>query len=170
MVSAARHYLSVAPPGPNQCTNYVHYVFLRAGVEVEGAPRDMWERALELGTTHHRSRPSPGDIAFFDQTFDRNGKKYGIDPKMIRLGDFSIPTALLALLPMNNVQANPTGIERARRLSSMRTEIMEQADRRARDDDFYAAVRALRLRKEKERAEAAARQQGGQVVTPPGAP
>ena len=80
VVSAARHYLSVAPPGPNQCTNYVHYVFLRAGVEVEGAPRDMWERAVELGTTHHRSRPSPGDIAFFDQTFDRNGNHRLDDP------------------------------------------------------------------------------------------
>ena len=72
VISAARHYLSVAPPGPNQCTNYVHHVFLRAGVDVEGAPRDMWDRAVELGSTHHRTRPSPGDIAFFDQTFDRD--------------------------------------------------------------------------------------------------
>lgn len=101
-----------------------------------------------------------------DWTFERNGKKYGIDEKFIRLGDFSIPTALLALLPMNNVQGNPTGLERARRLSSMRTEIMEQAERRARDDDFYAAVRALRERKEKERREA---QQKDQQVTPPSA-
>ncbi len=129
----------------------------------------LWATAADYMDSVARATPNPGR-APGDWTFDRNGKKYGIDPKMIRLGDFSIPTALLALLPMNNVQANPTGIERARRLSSMRTEIMEQADRRARDDDFYAAVRALRLRKEKERAEAAARQQGGQVVTPPGAP
>lgn len=80
VLSAARHYLNVAPPGPNQCTNYVHYVFLRAGVEVTGAPRDMWERAVELGSTHHRSRPSPGDIGFFDQTFDRNRNGRVDDP------------------------------------------------------------------------------------------
>lgn len=67
---------------------------------------------------------------------------------------------MLALLPMNNLQANPIGLERARRMSSMRSEIMEQAERAARDDDFYAAVRALRLRKEKERRDAAARKQG----------
>ncbi len=85
-----------------------------------------------------------------DWTFTRNGKKYGIDPRFIRVGDFSIPTAVLALLPMNQ-QANPIATERARRLSSMRSEIMEQADRRQRDDDFYAAVRALRERKERER-------------------
>jgi hypothetical protein len=107
----------------------------------------------------NRAAPAPGR-APGDWTYtSRSGKKYGIDPKFIRLGDFSIPTAVLALLPMNNVQGNPTAMDRARRLSSMRNEILEQAERRARDDDFYAAVRALRERKEKERREAQAAQQ-----------
>ena len=100
-----------------------------------------------------------------DWTFERGGKKYGIDPQYIRLGDFSIPTALLALLPLN-VQANPIGQERARRLSSMRSEIMEQAERRLRDDDFFAAVKALRERKEKERQEAAEERKRADVVPP----
>lgn len=100
-----------------------------------------------------------------DWTFERGGKKYGIDPQFIRLGDFSIPTALLALLPLN-VQANPIGQERARRLSSMRSEIMEQAERRLRDDDFFAAVKALRERKEKERQEAAEERKRADVVPP----
>lgn len=95
-----------------------------------------------------------------DWTFTRGGKKYGIDPKFIRLGEFSIPTALLALLPMNNAQGNPTAMDRARRLSSFRSEIMEQAERQQRDDDFYSAVKALRERKEKERKEAEAKAQG----------
>lgn len=88
-----------------------------------------------------------------DWTFERNGKKYGIDQKFIRLGDFSIPTALLALLPMN-VQANPIAQERQFRLSSMRQEILMQSARSVRDDEFRAAVRALRERKERERREA----------------
>lgn len=100
-----------------------------------------------------------------DWTFDRNGKKYGIDPQYIRLGSFSIPTALLALLPMN-VQANPSGMERARRLSSMRSEIIEQAERRTRDDDFYAAVRALRERKEKERRDAEEQKKSAANIPP----
>lgn len=111
-------------------------------------------------------RAAPGGRAPGDWTWERNGKKYGMDPKYIRLGDFSIPTALLALLPMN-VPANGVEMERARRLSSMRSEIMQQAERRARDDDFYAAVRALRERKEKERREA---QEKAQSTTPPANP
>lgn len=125
----------------------------------------LWATASMFVDSMNRATPAPGR-APGDWTFERKGKKYGIDPAMIRLGDFSIPTALLALLPMNNLQGNPIGIERARRLSSMRSEIMEQAERAARDDDFYAAVRALRERKEKERREAAARQQGVQPAPP----
>ncbi len=89
-----------------------------------------------------------------DWTVDRNGKKYGIDPGFIRLGNFSIPTAVLAMLPMN-VQANPIAMERARRLNSLREEIQTQAARSIRDDEFRKAVQALRERKERERSEAA---------------
>jgi hypothetical protein len=85
-----------------------------------------------------------------DWTVDRNGRKYGIDGQFIRLGKFSIPTGLLALLPMN-VQSNPIAMERARRLSMMREEIQSQAARSIRDEEFRAAVKALRERKERER-------------------
>lgn len=96
--------------------------------------------------------------------FERNGKKYGLDGGMIRLGDFSIPTALLALLPLNIPPGN-MDTERARRLTAMRSEIIEQAERRQRDDDFYRAVRALRERKERERKEAEEARRAG--TTPP---
>jgi len=96
--------------------------------------------------------------------FERNGKKYGLDGGMIRLGDFSIPTALLALLPLNIPPGNME-TERARRLTAMRSEIIEQAERRQRDDDFYRAVKALRERKERERKEAEEARRKG--TTPP---
>jgi hypothetical protein len=104
-----------------------------------------------------------------DWTFERNGKKYGIDPRFIRLGKFSIPTAVLAFLPMNGLQGNPNAMERARRLSSMREEIVDQAARMQREDEFRQAVKALRERKEKERREAAekARIPDPVVPTPP---
>jgi hypothetical protein len=82
----------------------------------------------------------------------KDGKKYGIDQKYIHLGNFSIPTALLALLPLN-VQGNPNTYSDARRISSFRAEILEQAARSARDEDFNAAVKGLRERKTKERAD-----------------
>ncbi|MFI5312261.1 MAG: hypothetical protein ACHQQ3_13560 [Gemmatimonadales bacterium] len=92
----------------------------------------------------------PTERAPGDWTTTRNGKKYGIDQKYIHLGDFSLPTAILALLPLN-VQGNPSVYERDKRLAVMRGEIQEQAARMARDEDFRAAVKALRERKEKER-------------------
>lgn len=101
-----------------------------------------------------------------DWTFDLGGRKYGIDRGMIRLGRFSLPTAALAMLPLN-VQANPIAMERARRLESMRAEIQSQALRAMREDQFYAAVRALRERKERERREAQARGEEPPPSTPP---
>ena len=92
----------------------------------------------------------PHERAPGDWTITRNGKKYGIDQKFIHLGDFSLPTAVLALLPLN-AQGNPALYERDRRLATMRGEIQEQAARALRDEDFRAAVKALRERKEKER-------------------
>ena len=94
----------------------------------------------------------PVERAPGDWTVTRNGKKYGVDQKWIHLGNFSLPTAILALLPLN-VQGNPAVYERDRRLATMRAEIQEQAARIARDEDFRAAVKALRERKEKERQE-----------------
>jgi hypothetical protein len=96
-----------------------------------------------------------------DWTFKVGGQKYGIDSRFIRLGPVSIPTAALAFLPLN-VQANPTVLERDRRLAQMRTEILEQAARAARDEDFQQAVRALRERKQRERDE----QQAGKKPPP----
>lgn len=90
-----------------------------------------------------------------DWTVTRNGKKYGIDQGLIHLGNFSLPTALLALLPIN-AQANPVAMERDRRLSQIRGEILEQAAKMARDDEFRAAVKELRQRRERERAKKAA--------------
>jgi hypothetical protein len=87
-----------------------------------------------------------------DWTKTIGGKKYGIDPHFIRLGPFSIPTPLLGLLAMNQ-GANPTTLERDRRLAYMRQEILMQAARAAREEEFNNAVKSLRERKQKERDE-----------------
>lgn len=84
----------------------------------------------------------------------KDGKKYGIDQKYIHLGNFSIPTALLALLPLN-VQGNPSTYENAKRIGAIRAEILEQAARSQRDEEFNKAVKDLRQRKQKERADKA---------------
>jgi hypothetical protein len=81
----------------------------------------------------------------------KDGKKYGIDQKYIHLGNFSIPTALLALLPLN-VQGNPTTYNNARRFMATRAEILSQEARSVRDQEFNDAVKELRERSQKERA------------------
>jgi hypothetical protein len=89
-----------------------------------------------------------------DWTFERDGKKYGIDPQMIHLGKFSIPTALLGLLPLN-LQANPVLAERNKASLQLNSDIRSQAQRGMNEADFKKAVRSIRERKEREKAAAA---------------
>lgn len=87
-----------------------------------------------------------------DWTVERNGRKWGIDREFIRLGPVSIPTPILALLPIN-AQANPITMARERQLSYMQRDIAFHAQRAINENEFKTAVRNLRLRKERERAQ-----------------
>lgn len=92
---------------------------------------------------------SPNKFEKGDWTVEKNGKKYGIDQQYIRLGKFSIPTALLALLPFN-AQTNPTVSDRNRQQMAMRMDIMEHAQMSLNEEEFRRAVKAIRERKERE--------------------
>jgi len=88
-----------------------------------------------------------------DWTFEKNGNKYGIDQQYIRLGKVSIPTALLALLPINTT-GNPIVNDRNRAQSRLHSDIFSQAQRGMNEADFKKAVKGIRERKERERAAA----------------
>lgn len=89
-----------------------------------------------------------------DWTFEKGGRKYGIDGQYIRLGPVSIPNALLAMLPLNiKAGGNPTVMERERTMNALNRDIMYQAQRGLNDVDFQKAVRSIRERKERERAQ-----------------
>ena len=88
-----------------------------------------------------------------DWTFEKDGKKYGIDSKYIRLGKVSIPTAVLALLPINTT-GNPTVNDRNKLQNQLRADIFWNAQRGMNEADFKKAVRSIRERKERERADA----------------
>jgi hypothetical protein len=90
-----------------------------------------------------------------DWTVERNGQKWGVDQQFIRLGPVSIPTALLALLPMNRMQPNPIEMERSRNAAWMRVDILYHAQAAMNEDQFRKAVRAIRDRKERERRQGA---------------
>jgi hypothetical protein len=91
----------------------------------------------------------PGDWT----TRDKNGDKWGWDEGGIRLGKVTIPNALLGLLPLNAQQAmsgNPTAIDRERRLSLARRDIMMNQQRSIGEAEFKKLVKELRERKDRE--------------------
>ncbi len=87
-----------------------------------------------------------------DWTFDHGGKKYGIDQQYIHLGKFSIPTAVLAMLPINR-GGNPS-YDSNRRSMQLHADIFWQAQQGMNDADFKKAVKSIRERKEREKADA----------------
>lgn len=87
-----------------------------------------------------------------DWTFEKGGKKYGLDGKHIYVADIKIPAALLALLPINQ-QANPQALERSRAIAAMNADIAFHAQRAMNEEEFQAAVKRIRERKERERNE-----------------
>ena len=79
----------------------------------------------------------------------KDGKTWGWDQSGIRLGKYTIPQALLALLPLN-VNANMSPIE-ARSAAYIRRDVVENGKRAISEDEFRAAVKRIRERKERER-------------------
>jgi len=98
-----------------------------------------------------------------DWTFDRNGKKYGIDGSKIYLGKFWIPSAVLAALPIR-AQANPGERAANRLVSTHRGEVLLHAQSQFQDQEFKTAVKRIRERKDRERREKERQQNEGPGV------
>ncbi len=73
VLSSADYYLRHTPEVRDDCSGYVCSVLTRAGIPIEGNTASIWEMAEQLGATHRRKVPNVGDLAFFDNTYDRDG-------------------------------------------------------------------------------------------------
>lgn len=74
IAAAAEYYLSHPMRGfRDDCSGFVCAAYSRAGFRIDGNTRSLWEEARVRKLTHRRKRPQVGDVAFFDQTYDRNG-------------------------------------------------------------------------------------------------
>ena len=93
---------------------------------------------------------------------DKSGRQWGMDPQYIRLGPVSIPTALLALLPLNQNAPSPSMYE-SRRIAQLSQEIQFNVSRAMTQEDFNQAVRRTRERKDRERTDQIKRKGGDQV-------
>ncbi|HEX7980046.1 MAG TPA: hypothetical protein VF461_15660 [Gemmatimonadaceae bacterium] len=87
-----------------------------------------------------------------DWTFGSDGKKWGVDGSKIYLGKFWIPSAVLAALPIR-VQNNPGETIADRLSTARRSDLMLHAESQFHDDEFKAAVKRIRERKDRERRE-----------------
>jgi hypothetical protein len=87
-----------------------------------------------------------------DWTFEKNGEKYGMDQQKIYIGKLALPTALLALLPLN-VQGNPARYQNDRMKDEQRQEIFLNAQRAMDNDEFKDVVKRIRERKDREHKE-----------------
>lgn len=99
-----------------------------------------------------------------DWTFEKNGKKWGIDGNKIYLGKFAIPSAVLAALPIK-IQGNPGATISDRLSTTRRGEVLEHAQSQYHDVEFKSAVKRIRERKDRERRE---REQGRPLAGAPG--
>jgi hypothetical protein len=87
-----------------------------------------------------------------DWTFERDGKKWGMDGRNIYLGKFAIPSAVLAALPLH-IQGNPGETIADRLVTTRRGEVLEHAESQYHDIEFKSAVKRIRERKDRERRE-----------------
>jgi hypothetical protein len=78
----------------------------------------------------------------------KDGEKWGLDEHFIHLGKFKLPSAILAMLPLNKGGGSP--IE-ARTAAYIRRDVLENAQRAISEDEFRAAVKRIRERKEREK-------------------
>lgn len=78
---AALHYIDQAPSGFRaDCSGFVEASTARARAPLTGNTASMWELAHDRNATHRRKRPRIGDLAFFDDTHDRNEDGRRNDP------------------------------------------------------------------------------------------
>lgn len=106
--------------------------------------------SLAIGIVNDSIAIASGQRKPGDWTVKGKGGTWGWDPNgNIRLGKFTIPGALLALLPLN--AQNPMSPIEQRSVAWIRQDILFHAQRQITEDEFRASVKRIRERKEKER-------------------
>jgi hypothetical protein len=119
----------------------------------------MAYREAEIAAESNKGR-SPRDW-----TFERGGQKYGVDSQWVYLGKFKLPSAILAALPFNYGGVDGNRIIQARNAAWIQNDIYTHSQGLS-EDDFRAAVRRIRERKDKEKKEAEDKAKASQKATP----
>ncbi len=54
------------------CSGFMSAAYAEAGLRLTGSSAGMYDQADDAGLLHRRKLPAAGDVAFFDNTYDRN--------------------------------------------------------------------------------------------------
>ena len=119
----------------------------------------MAYREAELEAEAHRGR-NPRDW-----TFEKGGGKYGMDSSYIYLGRFKIPSAILAALPLNSGGVEGSRIIQGRNADWIRNDIYIHSQGLS-EDDFRAAIKRIRERKDREKRESEEQNKASPKATP----
>lgn len=57
------------------CSGMVAAAHARAGTDLSGSSRNLFDQSRQAGVLHRKKVPHPGDVAFFDDTYDRNNNR-----------------------------------------------------------------------------------------------
>ena len=103
----------------------------------------------------------------------KNGEKWGWDQTGLRLGKYTVPNALLALLPagvQQRMSGNPLAMASAQRLALSRADIDRFSRMSLNEADFRKEVKELRAKKDREhndKSKAKAAEKAATALTPP---
>ena len=116
-------------------------------------------RQAEIAAEENKGR-SPRDW-----TFKHGDQKYGIDSQYVYLGKFKLPSAILAALPLNFGGVDGERLIEGRNANWIQNDIYSHAQGMS-EDDFNAAVKRIRERKERERKEQEDRDKSAKAQQP----
>lgn len=111
---------------------------------VDSAVRSVFQRYQDSVRTAQGNAPRDPT----DWTVERNGRKWGMDPQNIYIGNIKIPTALLALIP-NSMGPRESPVD-TRSRAFIRQDVLEHAQQAISEDEFRMAVRRIRERRDRQ--------------------
>jgi hypothetical protein len=85
------------------CSGFVIAAYAGAGLPLRGSTRDMYEKAEAWGLLHEGRTAKPGEVVFFDNTYDRNhNRRRDDDLSHIAIVERVLPDGTMTLVHLGS--------------------------------------------------------------------
>ena len=85
------------------CSGFVIAAYAGAGLPLRGSTRDMYEKAEAFGILHEGRTAEPGEVVFFDNTYDRNhNRRRDDDLSHIAIVERVLPDGTMTLVHLGS--------------------------------------------------------------------